>query len=246
MVPEVNADLESFPSRAPNGAAFWRLAAADFGLSAEERSVLKRTFHDSTELDKWLPSGKTYRQRAYGCYGLSLADMHFTPIDEPPPYMQSVDVNPLVGGIERRFKQIEPRHPATEPTRKIAAVVARSLVAAGVLSARRTPEVLVDAHYMAITAPGEPAPEGKHRDGLIAGSAHLIERRNLAKGTGISSIYDGAEPEVELASFELMRPLDSYVFDDERVQHFTDEIRRRIPFVKAYRNVLLLGFRRCD
>ncbi|WP_433682382.1 2OG-Fe dioxygenase family protein [Nocardia sp. CA-119907] len=207
---------------------------------------MQRTFHDDTELDKWLPNGGTYRRRAYACFTLSVGDMNFTPIDEPQPYVQSLEVNRLVGGIERRFKQIAPGHPATEPTRKIAAVVAKSLAAEAILSADRTPKVLVDAHYMAITAPGEPAPEGKHRDGLIAGSAHLIERRNLRKDTGISSIYDGADPENKLAAFELEQPLDSYVFDDERVQHFTSEIQPMASGVQAYRNVLLLGFRRCD
>ncbi|WP_330250715.1 2OG-Fe dioxygenase family protein [Nocardia sp. NBC_00565] len=245
-MPEISADLESFAPRTRTGAPFWRLAESDFDLSPDERSVLQRAFHDSTALDQWLPNGETYRRRAYGSYTLSVRDMTFTPIDEPPPYMQSTEVNPLVGGIERRFRHIEPSHAATEPTRKIAAVVARSLAAAGVLSAELTPEVLVDAHYMAITAPGEPAPEGKHRDGLIAGSAHLIERRNLKKDTGISSIYDGAHPDIELAAFELQRPLDSYVFDDARVQHFTSRILPTMPDVRAYRNVLLLGFRRRD
>lgn len=208
---------------------------------------MRRTFHDSTELDHWLPAGKTYRHRAYGCYRLSVADLALTAISDPPPYLQTIEVNPLAGGIERRFAPIAPDHPATEPTRKIAATVARKLVAEHVLSAAQTPVVLVDAHYMAITAPGEPAPEGKHRDGLIAGSAHLIERRNLRSGTGISAIYDGERPDVEVARFELVRPLDSYVFDDAQVQHFTSEILPgRFRRTKAYRNVLLLGFRRCD
>ncbi|MBF6365015.1 2OG-Fe dioxygenase family protein [Nocardia puris] len=240
-MPEISADLRSAPSA---GSPFWRLAAADFGLTGRDRDVLRRTFHDATEPDRWLPNGATYRRRAYQLFDLSVADLVLRPVPEPPPYVQSKAVNTLVGGVERRFRVIAPDHPATAPAGRIAATVARGLTAAGVLSAREVPHCLVDAHYMSISAPGSPAPEGKHRDGLIAGSAHLIERRNIKRGTGISAIYDGAEPDRVLSRFELREPLDSYVFDDERVLHHTTDIDASEPGEPAYRNVLLIGFRR--
>ncbi|MEU2255569.1 2OG-Fe dioxygenase family protein [Nocardia xishanensis] len=240
---EISADLACSTRIPLAGTPYWRLTAKDFGLTRRERSVLRRTFHDSTEQDHWLPAGMTYRKRAYQLFELSVETMVFRPVADPPPYLQDTAVNPLAGGIERRFRVIAPDHPVTEPTRRIAATVARGLVAAGVLAADRTPKCLVDAHYMSITAPGSPAPEGKHRDGLIAGSAHLVERRNIKRDSGISAIYDGGNADRELAGFELRRPLDSYVFDDERVLHYTTDICAARPSYPAYRNVLLIGFR---
>ncbi|WP_191093728.1 2OG-Fe dioxygenase family protein [Nocardia colli] len=227
----------------------WMMSAADFPLTDRDLHVLRRTFRDYTELDHWLPGGEQYRRRAYQCFDLALACLAedganaLTAIGDPPPYVQSEQVNPVAGGIERAFKLIAPDHPATEPTRQIAAAVARLLAANGVLSADTTPHCLVDAHYMRLIAPGHPAPEGKHRDGLIAGSAHLIQRTNITGG--ISALYDRYEPERELGKFVLEQPLDSYVFDDERVLHYTTTITVTDPAEGAgLRDVLLIGFRK--
>ncbi|WP_167465531.1 2OG-Fe dioxygenase family protein [Nocardia brasiliensis] len=227
------------------------MTAADFPLSGPDLHVLRRTFRDYTELDHWLPAGEQYRRRAYQCFRLELPRLAeagadaITAIDQPPPYLQSKQVNPVAGGIERRFKLIPPEHPATEPTRRIAAAVARLLTAHGVLRADTIPDCLVDAHYMRLIAPGDPAPEGKHRDGLIAGSAHLIQRTNVSGG--VSAIYDRHDPDRGLRSFVLEDPLDSYVFDDERVLHYTSPITVTDPAAGAgLRDVLLIGFRPRD
>ncbi|WP_433577020.1 2OG-Fe dioxygenase family protein [Nocardia brasiliensis] len=224
------------------------MTAADFPLTGPDLHVLRRTFRDYTELDPWLPAGEQYRRRAYQCFQLDLTRLAaagpaaLTAIDQPPPYLQSEQVNPVAGGIARRFKLIPPEHPATEPTTQIAAAVARLLTAHGVLDAAVTPDCLVDAHYMRLIAPGDPAPEGKHRDGLIAGSAHLIQRTNISGG--VSAIYDRYDPDRGLRSFVLEDPLDSYVFDDERVLHYTSPITVTDPAAGAgLRDVLLIGFR---
>ncbi|WP_338768787.1 2OG-Fe dioxygenase family protein [Nocardia vulneris] len=224
------------------------MTAADFPLAAPDLHVLRRTFRDYTELDHWLPAGEQYRRRAYQCFQLDLTRLStdgpaaLTAIDQPPPYVQSEPVDPVAGGIARRFKLIPPEHPATEPAKQIAATVARLLTAYGVLSAAATPDCLVDAHYMRLIAPGDPAPEGKHRDGLIAGSAHLIQRTNVSGG--VSAIYDRYDPDRGLRSFVLEDPLDSYVFDDERVLRYTSPITVTDPAAGAgLRDVLLIGFR---
>lgn len=245
------ADREPPASPAEDPPSSWLMTAADFPLSGPDLHVLRRTFRDYTELDHWLPAGEQYRRRAYQCFRLELPRLAeagadaITAIDQPPPYLQSKQVNPVAGGIERRFKLIPPEHPATEPTRRIAAAVARLLTAHGVLRADIIPDCLVDAHYMRLIAPGDPAPEGKHRDGLIAGSAHLIQRTNVSGG--VSAIYDRHDPDRGLRSFVLEDPLDSYVFDDERVLHYTSPITVTDPAAGAgLRDVLLIGFRPRD
>ncbi|GAA5101470.1 hypothetical protein GCM10023319_66700 [Nocardia iowensis] len=237
--------LESRSADAPSS---WLMTADDFTLSEHDLAVLCRTFRDDTELDHWLPGGDQYRRRAYQCFHLAMGRLAedgpgaLTAIGQPPPYVQSKQINPVAGDIERSFQLIPPDHPATDPTKRIATAVALLLEANGVLSAARTPHCLVDAHYMRLIAPGHPAPEGKHRDGLIAGSAHLIQRTNI--GGGVSAIYDRYQPDRELRSFVLENPLDSYVFDDERVLHYTTTITVTDPAVGAgLRDVLLIGFR---
>ncbi|MFI6211731.1 2OG-Fe dioxygenase family protein [Nocardia brasiliensis] len=222
------------------------MTAADFPLSGPDLHVLRRTFRDYTELDRWPPDGEQCRRRAYQCFQLDLTRLStdgpaaLTAIEQPPPYVQSEQVDPVAGGIARRFKLIPAEHPATEPTTQIAAAVARLLTAHRVLS---VPDCLVDAHYLRLIAPGDPAPEGKHRAGLIAGSAHLIQRTNVSGG--VSAIYDRHDPDRGLRSFVLEDPLDSYVFDDERVLHYTSPITVTDPAAGAgLRDVLLIGFRR--
>ncbi|WP_171048351.1 2OG-Fe dioxygenase family protein [Nocardia cyriacigeorgica] len=219
----------------------WLMTAADFRLDADALAVLRETFDRDTALDTWLPADRRYRHRAYQCFRLDVgADLAFTAIDEPLSYFQSVEVNAIAGGIERKFAQIGAAHPVTPITARIARTVARGLLAAGVLDADKTPHCLVDAHYMRIIAPGEPAPEGVHRDGLLAGSAHLIGRSNIAGG--LSSIFDAGTRD-EIGRFELTDPMDSYVFDDEQVLHYTSPVEPEQPERPAYRDVLLTGFR---
>ncbi|WP_029899708.1 2OG-Fe dioxygenase family protein [Nocardia brasiliensis] len=224
------------------------MTAADFPLSGPDLHVLRRTVRDYTELDHRLPDGEQYRRRACQCFRLDLTRLTtdgpaaFTAIDQPP-CGQSEQVDPVADGIARRFTLIPPEHPATEPAKQIATAVARLLTAHRVLSAAATPDCLVDAQYLRLIAPAGPAPEGKHRDGLIAGSAHLIRRTNVSGG--VCAIYDRYDPDRGLRSFVLEDPLDSYVFDNARVLHYTSPITVTDPAAGAgLCDVLLIGFRR--
>lgn len=223
----------------------WLLTATDLAVTPAEHGVLAAAFHADTRLDTCMPPGDDYRHRAYQCFALSVAERDLRIVPDPPPYWQSTEVNPLVGGIERRFALIPGEHPATPVVAKIIGGVAELLRTAAVLDARRTPRCLVDAHYIRILAPGKPAPEGIHRDGLLAGSAHLIARENITGG--VSEIHDppvdpASQPKL-LRRFTLTEPLDSYAFDDERVLHYAGPIAAQAPGRTAYRDVLLIGFR---
>ncbi|MFE3192239.1 2OG-Fe dioxygenase family protein [Nocardia sp. NPDC059240] len=216
------------------------MSMSELAVTPAEHAVLAAAFRDDTRPDAWMPPGEDYRQRAYQCFELALPEAELRIVPEPPPYWQSTAVNPLLGGIERRFQLIPAAHPATAVVRKIIAGVTVPLLAAQVLQPERTPRCLVDAHYIRILAPGRPAPEGIHRDGLLAGSAHLIDRLNITGGK--TEIYDGRTREL-LSEFELTEPLDSYVFDDERVLHYAHPIDVAVPGRPAHRDVLLIGFR---
>ncbi|BAW03761.1 2OG-Fe dioxygenase family protein [Nocardia seriolae] len=188
------------------------MTGADLGVTAAEHAILAAAFRDDTRPDAWMPPGEDYRRRAYQCFELSIPRVDLRIVADPPPYWQSTEVNPLLGGIARRFHLIPEAHPATAVVAKIVDGVTRSLLSARVLDPRRNPSCLVDAHYIRILAPGRPAPEGIHRDGLLAGSAHLVGRENITGG--VSEVFDGETRDL-LHRFILDDPLDSYVFDDE-------------------------------
>nr|WP_246461441.1 2OG-Fe dioxygenase family protein [Nocardia transvalensis] len=215
------------------------LRQSDFGVTPADYAVLTGVYDRELDLDRFLPDGKRHRSRAYQCFDLTVAGLRFTPNDNPRPYVQSMSVNPLQGGLEREFRLVPSDHPVTAVTEKVARTVAESLLAAGVLDENGPERMVVDAHYIRIDAPGEPAPEGVHHDGLLAGSAHLVRRVGVMGG--VSGAYDS--PTHCLAGFELSEPLDSFVFDDRKVMHYTTPIAAIPGAAQAFRDVLLIGFR---
>ncbi|MEV0250063.1 2OG-Fe dioxygenase family protein [Nocardia sp. NPDC050712] len=227
------------PQQSLRESAFSIMTRDDFDYSPADDRALAAAFAEEIALDRWLPPGETYRHRAYQCFRMSVRDLAFHALSAPPPYLQAKEVNAVAGGVARAFTILDPEHPVTAITARIAATVARQLLAAGVLDGQATPNCLVDAHYIRIYAPGKPCPEGIHRDGLIAGSAHLVRRVNI---TGADSLlYDLSGREVHKCV--LTEPLDSFVFDDAQVMHYTNDIEVSEPGSPAFRDVLLIGFR---
>ncbi|MFC6010162.1 2OG-Fe dioxygenase family protein [Nocardia lasii] len=219
--------------------AFAIMNRGDFDLTEADIDVLSTLYDRDLEPDRWLPAGAHYRQRAYQCFNLAVAELRWTAIADPAPYRQPMTVNRLAGGIDRRFALVPVDHPATAIAARVAVSVARLLLDAGVLDAERHPRCSVDAHYIRITAPGKPCPEGKHHDGLLAGSAHLLRRENITGDE--STLYNTLG--VPLRTCQLREPMDSFVFHDSRVQHFTGDIERANPAAPGFRDALLIGFR---
>src|SRR5258708_27331277 len=58
-------------------------------------------------LDAQLPGGHRYRRRRHATLSARAGDAAFR-IEAHQPHYQSLDYNPLVGGIERRFEPIRP------------------------------------------------------------------------------------------------------------------------------------------
>jgi hypothetical protein len=206
--------------------------------SNEDRAALQDVFENGLAADIWLPQGHTYRQRAYQCYDVDWDTMDASLIADPPTYRQTADINPLAGGIRRRFRGLPGTHPATAVVRRLAANILPLTPKSHVDSARDHPHVL-DAHFIRIAAPGKPCPEGIHRDGLVVGSIHLVGLRNV-EGGATHFWSNGGDPAGSLA---LTGFLDSVMFDDEKVFHYTDDITPEEPTSVGYRDVVLLGLR---
>lgn len=215
----------------------WCSLSLDRDDSAERDAVLD-AFAAELEPDRWLPAGHDYRRRAYQCFDVDLATLRIDPIPAPPPYVQSSAVNRVAGGLQRRFRELPATHPATAVVGRLAAAVLQIALDSGIVAPDAGPHVL-DAHFIRTTAPGKPCPEGLHRDGLVAGSVHLVELANVRGGETEFTDPEGRRLErLHLGGF-----LDSVIFDDTRVMHYTADIEPRRPDVPGHRDVLLLGLR---
>lgn len=191
-------------------------------------------------VDAYMADGGRYRRRRFACWRASPAGIVRKP---QQPHYQSRDYNPLNGGIERWFEPVTPaigRHPA----------LAAILGACNALFDRMTPPELkpeawhVELHQFRIEArpgvAGRPTPEGMHRDGVDWVLVLMVRRENVKSGE--TTVYDLARR--PLGSFTLTRPLDAAWVDDSRVYHGVTPVEPLDPAAPAYRDVLVVTFRR--
>jgi hypothetical protein len=192
---------------------------------------------DDLELDTHLPDGHRYRRRRHGTFSLAAGAAHVTREPHRPHY-QGLEYNPLVGGIERWF----------EPMRGDVvggATFARVMDFCVRLFAPMKPASTwhIECHQFRIEArrdaPGQPTPEGVHRDGVDYVLVLLIARANIASGTTTTHDLAGNQ----LGSFTLSAPLDAALVDDARVKHGVTPVEPIDPARPAHRDVLVVTFR---
>ena len=87
---------------------------------------------------------------------------------------------------------------------------------------------------------GRPTPEGAHRDGVDLVAVLMIDRQNV-KG-GETRVFDARGPRG--MRFTLSEPFSALLLDDERVIHETTPIQPLDPAQPAWRDTLVLTFRR--
>jgi hypothetical protein len=102
----------------------------------------------------------------------------------------------------------------------------------------------VEVHQFRIDAragaPGQPTPEGVHRDGVDFVLVLLANRENIVSGT--TTVYElEGRP---LGSFTLSRPFDAAILDDRRVAHGVTAVAPLDPARPGCRDVLVVTFRR--
>jgi hypothetical protein len=204
-----------------------------------DSEIVRNMFAHELVHDEWLPRGHDYRSRAYQCFTVDPRTRELDFIPDPPPYVQAAEINSISGGLRRAFHGVSATHPVTAIVRRLADVFLDLTLESGIARADEEQGYLLDVHFIRISAPGKPCPEGVHRDGLVAGSVHLIALTNVDGGKTHFSTDDG-EP---LQSLQLTRFLDSVVFDDQRLLHYTDDISPHDPLADGHRDVLLLGLR---
>ena len=102
----------------------------------------------------------------------------------------------------------------------------------------------IEVHQFRIEAgpgkQGKPTPEGMHRDGVDYVLVLLINRRNIQSGT--TTVHDLDKR--TLGSFTLTDPLDAALVDDARCYHGVTPVEPENPAQPAYRDVLVVTFRK--
>ena len=195
---------------------------------------------DNLGVDTYMADGGRYRRRRFAAFRAAGNEIARKPHQ---PHYQSRDYNPLNGGIERWFE------PVTDKIGAHPAMQAILLTCKRLFDRLTPPDVRPDAwhvesHQFRIEArpgrEGRPTPEGMHRDGVDWVLVLMVRRENVASGE--TTIYDLLER--PLGSFTLTAPLDSALVDDSRVYHGVTPVAPLDPRRPAYRDVLVVTFRR--
>jgi hypothetical protein len=155
------------------------------------------------------------------------------------PHFQAKQYNPLYGDVERWF---EPITDEVGGGKTLTAILAWCHDLFGNLA----PETAwnVEVHQFRIEArsgePGNPTPEGPHRDGVDYVLVLLVHRTNIASGTTTIHAPDGSP----LGAFTLAAPFDAALVHDPRVYHGVTPVHAIDPTQPAHRDVLVVTFAR--
>ena len=189
-------------------------------------------------LDRYLPDGHRYRRRRHATLSARAGDPTAM-LERHQPHFQSIDYNPLVGGIERLFEPIDAEIVAGPTMQSVLTFCCRLFSAL-----RPGTNWAIECHQFRIearsAAPGQPTPEGVHRDGVDYALVLLINRTNIKSGT--TTVHDLHEK--LLGSFTLSAPLDAAIVDDALVKHGVTAVEPIDPMRAAYRDVLVVTYKR--
>jgi hypothetical protein len=196
-------------------------------------------------LDTYLADHGRYRRRRHAVFTASNSGPGTTRAitrAEHQPHYQSLKYNPLQGGIERWF---EPIAPAISAGSSLQAILHFCDHVFGNLT-RQVREWRIEVHQFRIEArpdePGQPTPEGVHRDGVDYVLVLMVKRTNIAQGTTTIHSLDGTL----LGSFTLVAPFDAAIVDDARVYHGVTPVEPLDPQLPAHRDVLVVTFKRSE
>jgi len=186
-------------------------------------------------IDAYMADGGRYRRRRHGVFEVGA---HSIAAIARQPHYQSRDHNKLNGGIDRWFA------PLSEEVAG-GTMLARILECCREAYAPLAPAERgwrAEVHQFRIVAKGAdaglPTPEGRHRDGVVAGLAMLIAREGVDGGVTRLWTPGGGH----LASFAMMEPGEALFFDDRRLLHEVTPLRAAATAFDGHRDVLVVTF----
>ncbi|WP_342248783.1 2OG-Fe dioxygenase family protein [Sphingomonas sp. OTU376] len=191
------------------------------------------------EPDSFMADGGRYRRRRHAAFELRGAGAARKP---DQPHFQSSAYNPLNGDVERWFapaREALVRHPVLQSLFALCTPLFSALENEGEADLDWDGEL----HQFRIEAlgveAGLPTPEGMHRDGVDWVLVMLIDRSNVE--AGMTEILDEAG---RRDSFTLSDPGEVVLLDDRRIRHGVTAIHALDPSRPAYRDVLVMTWRR--
>jgi hypothetical protein len=194
-------------------------------------------------LDNYLIDHGRYRRRRHAVFTASGAiaenDRKIERAQHQPHYQSRV-YNALQGGIERWFEPIEAQI-GDGPSLRTILRFCHDLFGAMLPNVQSW---RVEVHQFRIEAspdePGQPTPEGVHRDGVDYVLVLMVRRTNIAQGTTTIHARGGEL----LGSFTLAEPFDAALVDDARVYHGVTAVEPIEAAKAAHRDVLVVTFKR--
>ena len=190
-------------------------------------------------VDTFMADGGRYRRRRFAAFAASSTGLVRK---SHQPHYQSRDYNALNGGVARWFSPITDEV-AAHPAMRAVLTTCHRLFDALTPEPTRPSVWHVEVHQFRIeTGPeaGLPTPEGMHRDGVDWVMVVLVRRENIASGeTRMEDVHHR-----QVGSFTLTEPMDAALVDDDRVFHGVTPLGRLDEARPAYRDVLVVTFRR--
>jgi hypothetical protein len=190
--------------------------------------------------DAYAAEQGTTRLRRYGHFAFTPADGAIRLLPHGA-FVQPDDSNPLYTDRDRDFEPLTDgfaRDPLLTRLIRLLGGVAPVLDDVAQWSVRVTP-------FRVLASPGnagEPAPEGRHRDGVTLVTSLLIGRDNVVGGE--STVYDLAG--TPLLTATLSEPGTMLLSDDRSTLHGVTAIRPVDPCRCARRDVLVITFAPCQ
>lgn len=189
------------------------------------------------EQDMFMKDGGTYRFRRHATYSAEPGTT--TPrLEAHQPHYQSLDYNSLNGGIARAFAPIEPD---ISQNRVLTAALELCCTSFGRLAPYYAWHI--EVHQFRINASqlaASPTPEGIHRDGVNFVFMMMVNRTNVVNGE--TTIYDRHKR--PLSQYTLAEPMEAAIVNDEQVMHGVTPIIQLDLQQPAYRDVLVITFRK--
>jgi hypothetical protein len=190
-------------------------------------------------LDRYMGDGGTYRYRRYSQFMLADPGAPLVRMAHGP-YEQPAYINGLNGGIERHFDPLEDGFVGNA----LFDSLLRALAQVFNDTAGETVNWNIRLHPYRIVAqegvPGNPTPEGLHRDGVDYIVSMMVRRHNVSGAR--TTVTDNAGS--VLAQLTLAEPLEMLLGDDARTMHAVSPVRREDNAREAWRDVLVIAYTR--
>jgi hypothetical protein len=190
------------------------------------------------EQDQYMADGGRYRKRRHATYAIDGAGQRARLMPYQPHY-QTVDYNPLNGGVARYFA------PILDDLHQSLSLAALLEFGNSVFSQiTGNCHWHIELHQFRIEARdgrmGKPTPEGVHRDGVDFVIVVMIKRVNI--DSGATTIYDLDNQLV--GEFTLRESFDMVLVNDRKLYHGVTPITQLDADTEAFRDVLVITFKR--